>query len=72
MASGVKFTQDDMSEIVDTKTKELFQRMIGVARWITCMSCPEATFSGFYLACFLQSPSAKMLKEAAQVFPAIF
>ena len=66
MATGVKFTRDDMPEIVDTKTKELFQRMIGVARWITRMSCPEATFAVSYLACFLQSPSAKMLKAAVQ------
>ena len=68
MATGVKFTRDDMPEIVDTKSKELFQRMIGVARWITRMSCPEATFVVSYLACFLQSPSAKMLKAAVQVF----
>ena len=33
-ATGVHFTRADMPEAADTKTKELFQRMIGVARWI--------------------------------------
>ena len=42
--------------------------MIGVARWITRMSYPEATFAVSNLACFLQSPSAKMLKASVQVF----
>ena len=66
-ATGVKFTRADMPEVVDTKTKELFQRMIGVARWIARMTCPEATFAVSYLACFLQSPSTKMLKAAVQI-----
>ena len=57
-----------MSEVIDTKTKELFQRMIGVARWIARMTCPEATFAVSYLACFLQSPSTKMLKAAVHFF----
>ena len=42
--------------------------MIGVARWIARMPCPEATFAVSYLAYFLRSPSAKMLKAAVQVF----
>ena len=45
MATGVKFTRADMPEFVDVKTKELYQRMIGVARWVTRMTCPEATFA---------------------------
>jgi hypothetical protein len=67
-ATGVKFTRADMPQVIDIKTKELFQRMIGVARWITRMTCPEATFAVSYLACFLQSPSTKMLKSAVQIF----
>ena len=53
MATGVKFTRAGMPEIVDVKTKELYQRMIGVARWVTRMTYPEATFAVSYLACFL-------------------
>ena len=68
MATGLKFTRAGMPEIVEVKTKEVYQRMIGVARWITRMTCPEATFAVSYLACFLQSPSTKILKAAVPVF----
>ena len=67
-ATGVKFSRADMPEVVDVNTRDIFQKMIGVARWITRMTCPEATFAVSYLACFLQSPSTKMLKAAVQIF----
>ena len=68
MATGVKFTRSDMPEVVDVHTRDIFQKLIGVARWVTRMTCPEATFAVSYLACFLQSPSQKMLKAAIQIF----
>ena len=68
MATGVKFTKADMPEHVDERRRDVYRRMLGVARWITRNSTPEATFAVSYLACFLENPSANMLKAAVQMF----
>ena len=68
MASGVKFVKADMPETVDERRRTIYRKMLGVARWISRNSCPEANFAVSYLACFLENPSAPMLKAAVQVF----
>ena len=68
MASGVKFVKADMPEVVDERRRTIYRKMLGVARWISRNSCPEANFAVSYLACFLENPSAPMLKAAVQVF----
>ena len=68
MATGVKFAKAVMPEHVDEGRRDLFRRMLGVARWITRNSTPEATFAVSYLACYLENPSIAMLKAAVQIF----
>ena len=68
MSTGVKFTKADMPEVVDVRRRDIYRRMLGVARWISRNSCPEACFAVSYLACFLESPSDNMLKAAVHVF----
>ena len=68
MASGVKFFSSDMPAEVDVRRRDIYRRLIGVARWITRNACPEANFAVSYLSCFLVNPSAAMLKAVVQVF----
>ena len=68
MASGVKFTKANMPEEVDPRRRDLYRRMLGVARWIIRMSCPEACFAVSYLACYLENPSQEMLNAAVYLF----
>ena len=68
MASGVKFTKEDMPAEVDVRRRDTFRRLLGVARWISRNSTPEATFAVSYLACFLENPSAAMVSATTQIF----
>ena len=68
MATGVKFTKADMPEHVDERRRNLYRRLLGVARWISRNSCPEACFAVAYLACFLENPSQLMLNAAVHLF----
>ena len=68
MATGVKFTKADMPAVMDERRRDIFRRLLGVARWISRNSTPEATFAVSYLACFLENPSAAMVIAATQIF----
>ena len=68
MASGVKFTKADMPEVVDVRRRDAYRRLLGVARWVSRNSCPEACCAISMLACFLENPSQGMLTAAVYVF----